>query len=239
MPAPPAAAASERITGNPLVPIAAGPFIFGSDDARPNQRPARRVELDAFAITAYEITNAQYRVFTAATGHPRSSYDTHPVLGRPRYPVVGVARAAAAAFCAFHGMTLPTEQQWERAARGTQGWMHPWGDEPVTAERTNRGADTCCQPSPADGFAMTAPVGSFPAGRSAEGVYDLIGNVWEWVDGWYNPYDAPPTALERKFGVLRGGAWNSDSQRLRATYRMAYKPEFRFAANGGFRCVLN
>ncbi len=239
MPASPPAVALERIPGNPLVPIPAGAFVFGADDGEPNERPARRVELAAFAITTFEITNAQYRAFAAAAGHRPAFYDSHPVLGRADHPVVGVTRHSAAAFCAFHGLALPTAQQWERAARGTEGWTHPWGDGPVTAERANRGAETCCQPSAADGYVMTAPVGSFPAGRSAEGVHDLIGNAWEWVDGWYNAYDAAPAAREETFAVLRGGAWNSDSNRLRATYRLAYRPDFRFASNGGFRCVLN
>ncbi len=235
----PAAAAAERISGHPLVPIPPGTFNFGSDSGEPNQRPARRVELPAFAMTAFEITNAQYRAFSAASGHRPSFHGNHPVLGRPDRPVVGVTWDDAGAFCAFHGLALPTEQQWERAARGTDGRLHPWGDEPVTAERANRGAEACCQPSDADGFVMTAPVGSFPAGRSAEGVHDLVGNVWEWVDGWYNPYDARPAARQERFRVLRGGAWNSDDRKLRATYRLAYTGDFRFSASGGFRCVSN
>jgi iron(II)-dependent oxidoreductase len=234
-----AVGAAEPIPGNPLVPIAAGSFVFGSNDGEPNERPEERIELPAFAINAFEITNAQYRSFAAASGHRPSFHDGHPVLGRPDHPVVGVTWDDAAAFCTVYGLALPSERQWERAARGVDGRLHPWGDGPATAERANRGAEACCQGSDADGFAMTAPVGSFPSGRSAEGVHDLIGNVWEWVDGWYNPYDARPAAREQEFRVLRGGAWNSDDRKLRATYRLAYRGDFRFAANGGFRCVLN
>ncbi len=230
---------TEPIPGNPPIPIPAGSFVFGSDDGEPNERPQRRIELSAFAITTFEITNAQYRAFIVASSHRPSFYGDHPVLGRSDHPVVGVTWDDARAFCAFHGLALPTEQQWERAARGAGAAMHPWGDGPATAGRANRGAAACCQASDADGFAMTAPVGSFPAGRSAEGVHDLVGNVWEWVDGWYNPYDARPAARQERFRVLRGGAWNSDDRKLRATYRLAYTGDFRFSASGGFRCVSN
>ena len=215
----------------------AGAFVFGNDEGAENERPARRIVLAGFRINRYEITNRQYRAFVSASGHRPSLYDTHPVLGRARYPVVGVSWDDASAFCAHYGLKLPLERQWERAARGTGGGLYPWGNAPVTPERANRGAAECCRPSEADGYRMTAPVGSFPAGRSPEGVDDLIGNAFEWVDGWYTPYDAQADAPRPEFRVLRGGAWNSDDWKLRATYRLAYRGEFRFAANGGFRCA--
>jgi len=231
------AAADQPIAGNPLVDIAAGSFIFGNDSGPPNEAPARVVELPAFRINMFEITNAQFAAFTAETGHRPSFYWNHPQLGLPGYPVVGVAFADAEAFCSHYGLRLPSEEQWERAARSLQGWLHPWGNEPVTPERANRGAPACCTPDTADGYALTAPVGQFAKGASAEGVQDLIGNVWEWVDAWYNPYGTPAAAADRRYRVLRGGAWNSDDLHLTATYRLAYRPDFAFAANGGFRCV--
>ena len=139
-------------------------------------------------------------------------------------------------FCRFHGLKLPSERQWERAARGTTGRRFAWGDAAPAPDRVNRGAAACCGPDDRDGFAATAPVGSLPAGNTAAGLADMTGNIWEWVDGFYGPYDAGP---QTAFRVLRGGAWNSDDRKLRATYRMAYRGEFRFAANGGFRCAAD
>jgi iron(II)-dependent oxidoreductase len=231
------AAVDQPIPDNPLVDIPGGRFIFGNDAGLPNEAPARAVELLEFRINKFEITNAEYAGFTAETGRRPSFYWNHPELGLLDHPVVGVTFDDAAAFCAHYGLRLPTEEQWERAARGTQGWFHPWGNDAVTPERANRGADVCCEPSVADGYALTAPVGRFEKGANAEGVQDLIGNVWEWVDAWYNPYETPESALEKQYRVLRGGAWNSDDVHLTATYRMAYRPDFAFAANGGFRCV--
>lgn len=232
-----AAAGDEPVAGNPLVEIPAGSFVFGNDSGPPNEAPQRVIDLPAFGINMFEITNAQFAAFVAETGHRPPFHGNHPQLGLPDHPVVGVAFADAEAFCSRYGLRLPTEEQWERAARGPEGWLHPWGNDAATPERANRGAPSCCTPDAADGYALTAPVGSFAQGASAEGVQDLIGNVWEWVDAWYNPYGTPAAAMDRSYRVLRGGAWNSDDQHLTATYRMAYRPDFAFAGNGGFRCV--
>lgn len=231
------AAVDQPIPDNPLVDIPAGSFIFGNDAGLPNEAPSRIVELPAFRINMFEITNAEYADFAAETGRRQSFYGNHPELGLPDHPAVGVAFEEAEAFCSYHGLRLPTEEQWERAARGTQGWLHPWGNEAVAPELANRGAAVCCEADVADGYALTAPVGHFGKGASAEGVQDLIGNVWEWVDAWYNPYGTAAEALEKRYRILRGGAWNSDDAHLTATYRLAYRPDFAFAANGGFRCV--
>ncbi len=230
-------AADRAVPGNPLIDVAGGTFAFGSDDGAANETPARRLDLPAFRINKFEITNAQYDAMAAATGAPPAFYRNHPVLGAPDHPVVGVSYADAEAFCAHYGLRLPSEAEWERAARGHDGRPYPWGAEPPTAARVNRGAAVCCAGDAEGGWPMTAPVGAHPAGASPEGVHDLIGNVWEWVDAWYNPYGTPPDAEDRQFRVLRGGAWNSDDMRLRATYRLAYRPDFAVAANGGFRCA--
>ncbi|MFQ6018707.1 MAG: formylglycine-generating enzyme family protein [Kiloniellaceae bacterium] len=233
----PLAAAAGSRADNPLIDIAGGRFVFGSDDGEDNERPRQYREIAPFRITKFEITNRQYKAFVAAANHRPSFYGGHPVLGLPDHPVVGVSWADADAFCRFHGMTLPTEQQWERAARGAEGRRYAWGDQPPAPERVNRGAAQCCGPDEADGYPLTAPVGRYPSGMTPEGVADMTGNVWEWVEAWYNPYDAAPAARAERFRVLRGGAWNSDAWRLRTTYRLAYDGDYRFAANGGFRCV--
>src|SRR5262249_26813784 len=154
--------------------------------------------------------------------------------GLPDHPVVGVSFADAEAFCTHYGLKLPSEREYERAARGTQGARFPWGDGPVDATHANYGRDTCCAKDAGDGDEMTAPARSFPLGGSKEGLLTLVGNVWEWTRDFYAPYsgEAPPE-ISGKYRVLRGGAWNSDPTRLSTTYRLAYDPDFRFAANGG------
>jgi iron(II)-dependent oxidoreductase len=226
------------IPGNPLIAIAGGSFIFGRDDGNENERPQRVVSLPGFEMNRTEITNAQYRRFIAATGHRPAFFAGHPALGLDAYPVVGLSWSDANDFCAYYGLSLPSERQFERAARGSRGDPYPWGNAPPDKTRVSRGSEACCHGDDSDGFPMTAPAGSFPKGASPDGILDLIGNVWEWTRDWYAPYQGEPDpAMARRFRVLRGGAWNSDTAHLSATYRLAYDPDFRFAANGGFRCV--
>jgi iron(II)-dependent oxidoreductase len=232
------AAGDDPIPGNPLILVPAGLFVFGSDEGNDNERPRRTIEGKAFLMNRTEITNAQYRRFVAATGHRSAFYDAHPILGLDDRPVVGVSHQDAAAFCARYGLRLPSEQEYERAARGTSGAAFPWGDRPAEVSRANVGAPVCCAGDDADGYAMTAPADSFAAGASGEGILNLVGNVWEWTGDSYAPYDADPQPeIAGKYQVLRGGAWNSDPDHLTTTYRLAYDPDFRFAANGGFRCA--
>ncbi|TJW40173.1 MAG: formylglycine-generating enzyme family protein [Mesorhizobium sp.] len=233
-----AAAGEDVIADNPLVEIPGGPFVFGNDTGDENERPRHVVEGQAFAMNQTEITNAQYRRFVAATGHRAAFYDRHPALGLPDHPVVGVSFADAEAFCAHYGLKLPSEQEYERAARGPQGAHFPWGDAPVDATRANFGRGACCDEDASDGHDMTAPARSFPLGASRQGLLNLVGNVWEWTRDFYAPYGGQALPeIAGKYRVLRGGAWNSDPTRLSTTRRLAYDPDFRFAANGGFRCV--
>ncbi|MBK5566943.1 MAG: SUMF1/EgtB/PvdO family nonheme iron enzyme [Ensifer sp. SSB1] len=232
------AAGHGPITGNPLVEIPAGPFVFGRDDGPDNERPQRLLQGRAFAINRTEVTNRQYRDFVDATGHRSAFYAGHPLLGLDDHPVVGVSWGDADAFCLHYGLTLPSEQQYERAARGSEGQAFPWGKAPPDARHVNAGAATCCSGDAADGYAMTAPAMSFAGGASAEGVLNLLGNVWEWTSDLYAPYSAEGAATGAKsYRVLRGGSWNSDRIHLTTTYRLAYDPDFRFSANGGFRCA--
>jgi iron(II)-dependent oxidoreductase len=235
---PQAVAADDLIPGNPLIEIPAGEFVFGNDDGPDNERPRHIIEGAVFAINRTEITNAQYQRFIDQTGHRSAFYGGHPFLGLPERPVVGVSWGDAEAFCRHYGLTLPSEREYERAARGTDGAPFPWGNAPRDAMRANGGAPTCCESDESDGYAMTAPVDSFAEGVSAEGVLNLVGNVWEWTRDVYAPYTGEPDPkVAGKYRVLRGGSWNSDPAHLTTTYRLAYEPEFRFAANGGFRCV--
>ena len=198
---------------------------------------AEAVNLPAFRVSRFEISNQEYRIFVAQSGHRPSHFDDHPEIGRDAYPVVGVSWDDAMDFCRHFGLALPTETQWDWMARGRERREYAWGNESPGTDRANRGGDPCCQPDAADGFAGTAPVGSFPKGDTPKGVSDLTGNVWEWVDGWYEDGLPDNAGMERKFRVLRGGAWNSDDAHLKAGYRLGYRGDFRYAANGGFRCV--
>jgi len=226
------------VVGNPLIEVPAGRFIFGRVDGPENERPRRELEGQAFAINRTEITNRQYGLFVKETGHRTAFYANHPILGLDDHPVVGVSWGDADAFCRNYGLVLPTEQQYERAARGTQGSAFPWGDVPPGNTRANSGADVCCSGDARDGYPMTAPAVSFADGASKEGVLNLVGNVWEWTRDVYAPYEGGTAARSAGlYRVLRGGSWNSDKNHLTTTYRLAYDPEFRFSANGGFRCV--
>ena len=231
-------AGDDPVSGNPLIEIPAGSFVFGNDDGLPNERPRQIVEGAAFAINRTEVTNGQYQGFIDATGHRSAFYGGHPFLGLADRPVVGVSWADADAFCRQYGLTLPSEQEYERAARGVSGAAYPWGDAKRSATQANGGAEACCEGDDADGYAMTAPADSFAPGSSNEGVLNLLGNVWEWTRDEYAPYEgeAEP-AIAGKYRVLRGGGWNSDAEHMSTTYRLAYDPDFRFAGNGGFRCV--
>jgi len=233
-----AASAAEPIPDTPLFAIAPGPFIFGNDDGPANERPRQLLEGEGFAINRTEVTNEQYRRFIETTGHRPAFYADHPLLGLAQHPVVGVDWYDAQAFCAHYGMQRPTEQQFERAARGRDGAPFPWGTAPLTPERANGGAESCCAEDDSDGYAMTAPADAFASGASSEGALNLIGNVWEWARDAYAPYGelAEPGA-RAEFRVLRGGAGNSNPAHLSSPYGLAFDPGFRFAAKGGFRCV--
>jgi len=234
-----AALASELqpITGNPLILIPGGQFVFGRDDSNANERPRRELDLPSFQMNETEITNAQYESFVEETAHRPAYYAGHPVLGVADHPVVGVSWFDARDYCTHYGLTLPSEREFERAARGRSGSLFPWGDGPPAPSRTGH-SNPCCASDDSVVYPMTAPVRAFAAGQSAENIFDLVGNVWQWTRDWYAPYEGEPDPkIANKFRVLRGGAWNSDLAHLSATYRLAYDPNFRYAANGGFRCV--
>ena len=156
------------IAGNPLIAITAGSFVFGNDAEKENERPRRIIEGGAFAMNRTEITNAQYQRFVDTTGHRSAFYASHPFLGLADRPVVGVSWADADAFCRHYGLALPSEREYERAARGTKGMRYPWGDAPPGLSRANRGAEICCDGDDGDGYPMTAPAESFVDGASPE-----------------------------------------------------------------------
>ena len=173
-----------NLDGMVLVPE--GEFVMGQDRGASgdDERPQRRIWLDAFYIDRLEVTNAQFKAFCDATNriYPNNpNWDSEYFLGKPERPLVNITYEQARAYCDWAGKRLPTEAEWEKAARGTDGRIYPWGNvwEEGLANLAgdNRGADR---------FYRTAPVGSFPRGASPYGAEDMIGNVWEWVADWYD-----------------------------------------------------
>lgn len=219
------------------------------------------VRLSAYRIAAHEVTIAQYAAFLNAIADTGKHY--HPEMADPstcgisrvdgtyavapdrgKYPVVYVNWYDAAAYAAWAGMRLPTEAEWERAARGTSGRRFPWGDE-LSDGKANHGRPTKDGdlPDPSDGFMHTAPVTAFPEGKTPLGVLGLSGNVWEWTADWYAPdtyakiADLNPGGPERGLRkVARGGSFRSWGPTLSSIYRGKHTPD-TIADDLGFRCA--
>lgn len=207
---------AQTFNGFEMVYVPAGCFMMGSASFARDEQPVHEVCLEAFWLDRYEVTNAQY----GASGYFSGG-------SRPRETVTWYA---ARDFCASRKARLPTEAEWEYAARGPQGWLYPWGNE-FNPDNVVFTANSGWQ---------TANVGSRPGGVSWVGAYDLIGNVWEWVSSAYRPYPynavdgrEDDTGLDR---VLRGGSWGDKQDLLRATYRLTYSPRER-GYSLGFRCA--
>ena len=221
---------------NPFIFIKGGEFVFGNNRGEENEKPQTLVNIENFYINMYEISNEIFNDYVSLSGNRNSYFYEHFHLGKDTYPVVGLSWKDASDFCKFYNANLPTEAQYERATRGLNGNLYSWGNDEPNPKLVNMGSKECCNPDIKDGYEATSPVGSFPLGKNEEGVMDLTGNVWEWMDGWYYSYKNN-NDQEKLFRVLRGGSWKNNAWKLRSTYRMAYNGDFRFAANGGFRCV--
>jgi formylglycine-generating enzyme required for sulfatase activity len=231
------------------------------------------VYLDAFWIDRTEVTNAMFTEFVAATGyktdaekvdsgivfnllskdwkltkgadwqHPRGP--TTDIRGLDNHPVVQVNWNDATAYCEWVGRRLPTEAEWEKAARGTDGRVYPWGNQPpagnllnfadrnLDAPASNRGED--------DGYSFTAPVGSYPDGASPYGALDMAGNVWERVSDWYSDYASAPARnptgpSSGDYVIIRGGSWSRAVWHVRTAFRLKY-PQVNRSSGQGFRCA--
>ena len=216
-----------------------GEFTMG-DDGYYAEDPVHQVYLDAFYIDIYEITNIAYSHCVDAEGcnlpsqtdsFTRSSYYGNPEFDN--YPVIYVNWDQAKTYCEWRGGYLPTEAQWEKAARGTDGRRYPWGEEKFDCEKTNY----------SDCVGDTVPVGSYESGKSPYGLYDMSGNAWEWTADWYaeDYYSISPTSNplgpdSGKFRVVRGTWLCRYDGYLRSAYRCYIAPEI---SNNiiGFRCA--
>ncbi len=224
------------VTPGTLVEIPDSRFSMGCDPAvhpicTPDESPAHEVHLGPFAIEATEVTFGQWRACmdASACAEPTGG------IGADTLPVVGVTADQAVAYCAWLGRELPSEAQWERAARGTGKGLYPWGDaDPSCAQAASR---------PCTGGVVT--VATHPDGATDEGVHDLIGNVYEWVLDWYDPYYYGTSPVDDPHGgdpggmrVVRGTDQWSDPGAMRATNRTAAIPDASSVVIG-FRCAVD
>ena len=226
-----------------LVYVPAGKFLMGSYGLESLFQPAHMVFLDAFWIYQTEVTNQQYHQCIQA-GECRGNLENYP---EDDYPATSITPWMAEIYCHWAGGRLPTEAEWEKAARGTDGRMYPWGNEPLTGELANF-CDVNCQQfgadrSQDDGFAETAPVGSFPLGASPYGVLDMAGNVSEWVSDGYalfyyyrSPYRNPQGPRNSSDNTMRGGSWADSAEALQVTTRQRNYLGMIYESIG-FRCA--
>jgi formylglycine-generating enzyme required for sulfatase activity len=223
-----------------MVLIPAGSFEMG-DKYHSSGKPIHTVTLDAYRIDQYEVTNAQYAACVQA-GACRPPGDcsywgelTYHDADKADHPVTCVDWNDAQAYCEWRGGRLPTEAEWEKAARGTDGRTYPWGEAPPNCSRAQYG--DC-----GDG---TVPVGSKSAGASPYGVHNMAGNVGEWVADWYDddyyarsPAHNPQGPDSGSYKVRRGGDWFISAGFLRAGTRFIEGHPGRRSNRVGFRCVM-
>jgi formylglycine-generating enzyme required for sulfatase activity len=267
--------AEESLIPTDMVYVGQGPSIMGVDKEQPSdsgkrptpyarrmstpwsaeafndEGPAHMVMLDSYLIDKYEVSNKEYGEFVKAKGHPAPAYWDDPRLNKPEQPVVGVNWYDAKAYCEYRGKRLPTEAEWEKAARGPHGNLYPWGNE-FDPGKANYGKN----------HDATTPVDSYPEGVSYYGAYNMAGNVFEWVSDWYDPHyygrletmvnpsgPAKPiwmggtgTYVDRltvgEKRVIRGGSWIAPEGTVRATHRFWNHPlNNSYGVGLGFRCA--
>ena len=238
--------------GAPMILIPAGPFTMGSNDGLPNERPEHLVELDAYSIDQYEVTLALYRKFLDAGKHESPpTWDDEAATTVGDRPAIGMKWADAEAYCKWAGKRLPTEAEWEKAARGTDARRYPWGSmQPfVDIANYNRGlwvSEAVTLAAVTSGLeGMSVRHGLKEGGRSPYGLNHMAGNAAEWVADWYdrdyyqnNPKKNPPGPAQGEKRVLRGGSWADLPLALRVSARISAEPEFEDRTIG-FRCAMN
>lgn len=238
-PPPPSSSAMIGEDGASMQLILAGNFTMGSLDGNEDELPMHSVYLDSFYLDTYEVTTALYAKFlrNATRAEPARWDEVRPDRDRDR-PVIGVHWHDADAYCRHFHKRLPTEAEWEKAARGTDGRSFPWGNDRPTNQLAN--FNKCCS---WHSYETLATVGSLQAGQSPYGIYNLGGNVREWVADWYDahyythsPSKNPAGPPHGRWKVLRGGSWHSDADNLRAALRYRQDPDLRFN-HIGFRCA--
>ncbi len=252
------------VDGMVMIYIPDGEFLMGSTSgdpyALPDEKPQHSVYIDAYWIDQVEVTNAMFAKFVADTGHSTTAENVgkgyvwtgswefmsgadwrHPVgpssslSGRDNHPVVQVSWADAESYCAWAGRRLPSEAEWEKAARGTDGPLYPWGSASPAGSRLNYD----------DTIGATTAVGSYPSGASPYGLYDTLGNVFEWVSDWFSdsyylgsPSTNPQGPSSGSDRVMRGGSWHYGIQYARTASRAHIYPDYT-GDTLGFRCAVS
>ncbi len=270
--------AQSSVLASDMVLVPAGEFTMGTaagSDGLPDEQPQRKVLLGAFWIDRYEVTNEEYKRFVEETGHRTPAHVTSantlweqnkPLAGIERHPVVNVSWTDAVAYCRWAGKRLPTEAEWEKTARGTDGRIYPWGNDwdfekansaSFWAKRTVQFAGSTewdefwlrgqgaaiSKEKGIKGEVLTLPVGTFPTGASPYGAMDMAGNAAEWVQDWYNPnyyrsapLTDPPGPDRGAIKSMRGGSWLKPAVSLRTSDRDWGPMESR-PSGTGFRCA--
>jgi serine/threonine-protein kinase len=220
-----------------MVVIPGGHFWMGSaheESKRESEKPRHRVVLPTYYMDKHPVTNQMYYSFMKDTGHPEPTFWSDPKFNHPQQPVVGVSWDDAMAYAKWANKRLPTEAEWERAAKGTKNLIYPWGNS--------------FSPGMANiDFTMdrTSPVGKFSGGIGDFGCLDMIGNVWEWCFDWYDEKYYSMSLVENPLGpdtgqekVIKGGAWDTVSFNARNAFRFSAVPNTK-SPNIGFRCVAD
>ena len=224
--------------GTILVRIPGGTFRMGDDNGRPNERPAHTVSVHGFLMAKTPVTNKQFSQFTADTSHNAGkSWKWYATRFGERAPVVGISWYDAIRYCLWARLRLPTEAEWEYAARGRDSLIYPWGNAWIPGR---------CTSSIEDGSPYApAPVGSYELGASPFGCLDMTGTAMQWCSSKEKPYPYDPAdgredARGEEDRVMRGGAWDSGNvDNYRCSVRTGIHPECGVSMGFGFRCASN
>ena len=205
---------------------------MGSQNGRDNERPCRHVRLDSFYIARFEVTNAQFQAYAEMERVPTAGTTAYSTMNAELQPAGGVSWFQARDYCVWAGLRLPTEAEWEKAARGPDGQNYPWGNQPDPL-KANYGTPR----------GTTTNVGRLPDGRSLYGACDMAGNVWEWVADFYGedyyrrgPRINPLGPQNGQTRLIKGGGFDSSPDQVRPSYRSYHRP-IRNLIHFGFRCA--
>jgi len=220
-----------------MVLIPAGEFTMGSDKGDPDEQPVHRVFLDSYYIDKFEVTNGRFAKFVEAihSEPPWGFGDQETPVVQADHPVRWVNWMEAIGYCLWVGKRLPTEAEWEKAARGSDGRVYPWGNDPPTTAQAVFGSK--------EGDEAVSRIGNREKGQSPYGVHDLAGNLYEWTADWYDeefytkvPAVNPRGPAEGTVKVQRGGSYTNTPYRLRSSFRTKGDPT-EHEPNVGFRCA--